>query len=265
MAIKINLMPRKDSEATGETQKQPFYFVIVIVFFMICSLVYAGIYSYNTFYLKKQLEAVEKQNNDIQESISMTATPKELGAISTVVLKGKNIQSILTNHLYNSKIYELLESLTIKSVQYKSLSVENNNAGTIVVSITGEAESYNALAKQLIVFKRSKDINEVIFNDAASEKSAKVTFAITLNFDTKIILTQPVVTLSGPDSIRVVKGSKYFDEGAKAADGVDGQIDVTMSGEVNTNDVGVYILTYTATNSVGNSATATRTVEVISN
>jgi hypothetical protein len=46
-------------------------------------------------------------------------------------------------------------------------------------------------------------------------------------------------------------------------DNIDGSVAVTSSGSVNTNIIGTYIITYTANDTAGNIATATRAVKVI--
>ena len=73
--------------------------------------------------------------------------------------------------------------------------------------------------------------------------------------------TAPVITLNGPATVTHQQGLDYVDEGATARDAVDGSVAVTTSGAVGA-DVGTYTLTYTATDSSGNTATATRTVIV---
>lgn len=74
----------------------------------------------------------------------------------------------------------------------------------------------------------------------------------------------PELTLAGEESVIVFVGDPYEDPGCTAADNCDG--DLTGQMEV-TNDVsihwpGTYTVTYTATDSSGNVATATRTVRV---
>ena len=70
----------------------------------------------------------------------------------------------------------------------------------------------------------------------------------------------PVITVtSGVDTIEL--GSTWTDAGATADTGET----VTVSGAVDTNTVGAYTITYTATDAAGNIGTATRTVTVVDN
>jgi uncharacterized repeat protein (TIGR02543 family) len=70
--------------------------------------------------------------------------------------------------------------------------------------------------------------------------------------------TAPVITVtSGTDTVE--QGSTWTDAGATA----DGGEAVSVSGIVDTNTPGIYLVTYTATDTLGNTGTATRTVTVI--
>jgi hypothetical protein len=71
-----------------------------------------------------------------------------------------------------------------------------------------------------------------------------------------------VLQMSGPQYMSVVEGSTFTDPGVKAYEG-SAEIPVTVTGSVNTDQTGLYILTYSATNKDGFSATTTRTVVVI--
>jgi hypothetical protein len=73
----------------------------------------------------------------------------------------------------------------------------------------------------------------------------------------------PLIGIIGSNPATVELGTSYVDAGAFAIDRVDGSLQVTSSGSVNTNVVGTYTITYSATDSSGNSASATRTVNVV--
>ena len=74
--------------------------------------------------------------------------------------------------------------------------------------------------------------------------------------------TPPVITMNGPEVLRIALGSEYKDLGINAFD-VRGETTVAIEGEVDTNTEGEYTITYTATDEHENQSTATRTVKVI--
>ena len=74
--------------------------------------------------------------------------------------------------------------------------------------------------------------------------------------------TAPTITLVGESVVEVGLDTSYEDAGATATDAVDGSVEVVTTGSVDTSTAATYTLTYTATDTAGNSSTATRTVEV---
>ena len=68
----------------------------------------------------------------------------------------------------------------------------------------------------------------------------------------------------GSNPVSVEAGSSYSDAGATATDSYDGDLtsSIATNNNVDINTVGSYTVTYTVTDSSGNTATATRTVNV---
>lgn len=75
----------------------------------------------------------------------------------------------------------------------------------------------------------------------------------------------PIITLNGDNPMTVKQGDPYQEHGAAAVDDVDGDLtdQIEISGDVDTNTIGTYTVTYTVSDSVGNIATAERTVHVV--
>ena len=73
----------------------------------------------------------------------------------------------------------------------------------------------------------------------------------------------PYITLLGSAVLDHEQATDYVDAGATAMDYADGSVAVSVSGSVNSSVAGVYVLTYTAVDSEGNTAKPlTRTVTV---
>jgi len=73
--------------------------------------------------------------------------------------------------------------------------------------------------------------------------------------------TPPVITLNGGD-VTLTVGETYTEQGATATDDRDGNVEVSITGNVDTATAGTYTVTYTATDTAGNSATESRTVTI---
>ena len=108
-------------------------------------------------------------------------------------------------------------------------------------------------------------VYSVVYNaeDAAGNKAKDVTRLVTVK--AKIIpdTIAPVITLNGDSELTLFLGDSYTDEGAAATDNVDDSVSIIKTGTVDTTAVGVYILTYRAEDTAGNTETVTRTVNVV--
>ena len=72
----------------------------------------------------------------------------------------------------------------------------------------------------------------------------------------------PVITLHGEDTVALEVGTAYQELNAVATDNVDASVSILISGSVDVQKVGEYVLTYSATDSAGNSASLIRTITV---
>lgn len=122
--------------------------------------------------------------------------------------------------------------------------------GEVSITISGNVDT-STIGEYLITYSAQ--------DEAGNAASAIRTVAVVLPPD----VTPPTIALNGESSLSIIVGTEYVEQGATATDDRDGSVSITISGEVNTNAVGNYVLTYTARDSSGNSASVTRTISVI--
>ena len=126
-------------------------------------------------------------------------------------------------------------------------TTNDNVDGAVSVSVSGDVNT-SKLGTYTITYTATDNAG----NTATKTRTVSV-----------VDTTPPVITLNGESSITLEVGSAYSEAGATATDNVDGSVSISISGSVDTNAVGTYTITYTATDSSGNTATKTRTVEII--
>ncbi len=124
----------------------------------------------------------------------------------------------------------------------------DNNDGDMKVTVTGEVDT-NKIGEYLLTYS---------VTDSAGNTAEKVRKVIVVALDK----AAPVIKLEGENIINLKAGESYTEAGAKADDVEDGTVEVTTTGKVDTANAGEYIITYSATDSVGNTATETRKVIV---
>lgn len=76
-------------------------------------------------------------------------------------------------------------------------------------------------------------------------------------------IVAPILTINGDSVISHSVGNPYIDLGAVATDNVDSMVEVTSTGSVNSEILGNYTLTYTASDAAGNTSSLTRIVNVV--
>lgn len=79
------------------------------------------------------------------------------------------------------------------------------------------------------------------------------------------ISSTPEITLNGDNPLKLEVGDTYIELGATAYDRIDGDLtdQIEITGTVNTNEVGTYIITYSVTNSLEETASAERIIHVV--
>ena len=117
--------------------------------------------------------------------------------------------------------------------------------GTVSVSVSGAVDT-NTAGSYTLTYSAS----DAAGNEASVER-------VVIVEDT----TSPTITLNGESAITIVEGDGYTELGASASDNIDGALTVIIAGSVESVP-GVYIVSYTATDTAGNAVSVDRTVTV---
>ena len=91
---------------------------------------------------------------------------------------------------------------------------------------------------------------------------AAVLSVCSTNADPNADTTPPAITLNTPGTVTLFAGDEYIEAGAVALDDRDGELSVVVTGSVGS-EPGTYTITYTATDSAGNTTQVTLEVVVI--
>ena len=151
-----------------------------------------------------------------------------------ITISGENPANILLNEAYNDA----------------GASAVDDIDGNVTVSSTGTVDT-SVVGEYTITYSAT--------DSAGNTSTAARVINVVLPPDT----TAPIITIVGGSPLTIAIGSTYVDQGATAQDDVDQTVEVTTSGNVDTAVLGSYTLTYTATDTAGNEATATRVVNVV--
>ena len=109
------------------------------------------------------------------------------------------------------------------------------------IKITGEVDSYNPGSYEI----------RFDVEDSAGNEALTITRTVIV-----VDTTHPVITLTGEVMVKLVVGSNYEDEGATATDSLDGDLtpQIKVTGKVDVNKAGEYLIKYSVGDAAGNSS-----------
>lgn len=179
MSVKINLMPVKPGEKTELSYSGSKLFFVSAVILAISAAVFAGLFIWKKIYLEKNLSELKLINTSLSAQIS----EKKESPFLSASMRAETVESLLNDHLYLSKLYQIIESLTLKNIDYVNFSSKmNKKNNTVDVELSGEAEDFNSAARQIVSFRQSKHVDTLSFSDFKVNKKGKVEFILRLSF-----------------------------------------------------------------------------------
>ncbi|MEX0652412.1 MAG: hypothetical protein WD153_03060 [Candidatus Paceibacterota bacterium] len=96
-------------------------------------------------------------------------------------------EKILGNHITPSVLFETLEDLTLKSVQFQSFSMTRVSNDKISISMKGVARDFRGVALQADIFGSSKVIKDPIFSNLNLSQNGEAVFTVSAFVDTSLI------------------------------------------------------------------------------
>jgi hypothetical protein len=125
----------------------------------------------------------EKEN--LEERIGELNNQRDLELEANFIELKKGIEDfkkVLENRPYPSKIFEMLEEITLPQVQFTDLNADLLQAKLVLKT---EAENYSALAEQILVFEQDSRIKKIEFAKIDLGPSGRVgsNLEIELNLD----------------------------------------------------------------------------------
>ncbi|MES2134891.1 MAG: hypothetical protein V4449_01455 [Patescibacteria group bacterium] len=129
------------------------------------------------------VQAVESKRQSLERSRAAfePATIKELSRLDTRIAAGT---ALLKSHTALSYLFDELEKQMLSSVRFEDFSYDIADPTRTLLSASGEAASFNAVALQSDAFSKSSIITEPIFSNVNISKTGTIIFDFTAVIDT---------------------------------------------------------------------------------
>jgi hypothetical protein len=144
-------------------------------------LISGGLFAYSKI-LDGQIKEVQVKILDARGAYE----PEKIKELIDIDKKITSSNDLLRKHVAVSEVLSLLENLTLKKMRFTSFEyTKNNNKPT--VSITGDIQTYNALARQQEFFASTEFIRNPRFTDFNLGDNGYISVKFSADLDQSLI------------------------------------------------------------------------------
>ena len=104
--------------------------------------------------------------------------------------------SILDNHQTVSSLFDLLESITLKSISFDNFSYKTDETGRVSIVMDGKASSFGSVALQSDEFSDNKFIEEPIFSNLNLDNKGNVVFNFVAFVNPQLVLYKNFIPIA---------------------------------------------------------------------
>ncbi len=126
-----------------------------------------------------------------EQSLARTKQEFDPALIDTLSKLDSRLQAakdILNNHIAISSFFDLLQTITLKSVRFTSFNYTLVGKDKINITLSGEGQSFSSIALQSDVFGQNKLLKDPIVSNLSLQQNGSVGFDFTASLDPKVAL-----------------------------------------------------------------------------
>ncbi|TSA46378.1 hypothetical protein D4R51_00255 [bacterium] len=158
--------------------------IFSVVIFALSLLIYFGFSVGYESYLSSRSDDLDKQLNQLSDSISQQDQQRFIGFYSQMA----NLKTVLSQHIFSSNIFSFLEKNTLPQTFYTEAKFQ---ATALNLELQGRTVSLQTLAQQLAQFERAVEIQTAILKSTNFNESGSVDFVMNLTFQADF-LSKPI-------------------------------------------------------------------------
>ncbi len=196
-SFQTSFIPKKPITGSGSTGSPVSIFMVVSVFILVVMLsASGGLYFYKD-YLQKNKLALSENLKKVKESFDNN-TIVELETYDKTASVAKEV---LANHTVLSPLFDLINELTLSSIQYTRFDYSTDK-GAFSVKMSGISRDYRSIALQADVFntKKGSMFKNVIFSNLTKDKNNFVTFSLEFDVDKSLLSYSNNIVNTNADS-----------------------------------------------------------------
>ena len=143
------------------------------------------VFSFTFVFLSQKKLSLIKTNLERERDSMKSPEIVELeNEIKSAKEKIKIFKDLINNYYFPSKFFPILESKILKEITLTRASFKFSEGK---VSIAGEANNFQSLAKQINVLKNSKEFSDLKISKISLSKEGKLSFEISFSFNKEFL------------------------------------------------------------------------------
>ncbi len=201
--LQSSFIPKKplmehSAASVRPVQKASLFLVIAIVVFVIMIGLAGAVYFYNS-YLGQKIVTLQQEIAATQQKY--LAANSSFDKYARLDLRIQTANEILANHFAVSSVFSLLEKDTVKNVRFNSFTFSITGTSTPLISMAGQAKSFNSISVQSDVFRQDPSIKNPVFSGVGLDDKGNVSFHVDAALSPSVLFyTNALNMLSAPDS-----------------------------------------------------------------
>ncbi len=169
-----------------KTSSSVSFFLIIATMLFIASLAWSAYSYFNRKSMESRIEVAENTIAKNEKSFDSNL----LDEVSNTSNRVAVVKNIMNSHLDITKIFDILSVITLSNVRYSNFSYSYGDKEDVKISMSGEAESFFAIAKQTEKYSESPDIRNPLMTNFAISNDGTVTFSFSANIAKKTLKFQ---------------------------------------------------------------------------
>ena len=168
---------------------------IASILLVVTLFVTVGTYFYKNI-LKNQIIAADKELNDAREAFQTQKIEELLNTSS----RFRAVRGLLEKHVVASEVFSLLQGYTVKKIRFDTFKYENKG-GVATLSMSAEAQSYNAIVEQSRLFAETGFFQNYVFSDFVLGQNGNVNVKLNATLSPKLVSYKEAVEATVSESL----------------------------------------------------------------
>jgi len=181
--FRTSFIPKKTLATTSHVQKKGGGGLGIVTLGALIIAFGAVVLSVGVFFYQQVLEVSIARKIDTLERARAAFEPALIEELVRIDTRIEAAETILNRHITPSVLFETLEELTLKSVQFQDFHLTRISDDKISISMQGIAQDFRGVALQADIFGKSRLIREPIFSNLNLNQDGRAIFDVTAFID----------------------------------------------------------------------------------